>query len=223
MTKMVSLSSFISALSATLIMTAPAIAGPVCETTLVDGKFKADFVIEEFYPGSDLHRQNIRIEAQAEKLALSQEERMATLAGRDVGKVKAVAYMENTKSLKNKDILRDKGWNKLDLDLTLIRLTAGKWYHRNCRIETENYIIEDALPFKGDYKSTCSLNLHEEAVDVLSKEKHLDWKFFGDNDWKPLYVRINLDDFNAFREAVETESSKQLDSYKKGACDVKTK
>ena len=105
--------------------------------------------------------------------------------------------------------------------MTLPRITAGTWYHKNCTIETENFILHKDKKIEGDYTNHCDLMLQDAQRNILEKEAYVDYAFSGDDHWQPLTLRYDLVKLRAFNAKVTQASEKQISDFAAGTCSVR--
>lgn len=215
--KTLKLHSALLTLSAALVLPVTAQAEtPICETEISEGHYTASFSIKEYYPGSELHRQTVSITGTPEIVPLEVKS-IKTHSG----PVIASLALELKHSLQDKALLKAGQWDKLAMTMTLPRISAGTWYHKQCTIETENYILHQNKKIEGDYTNHCDLILQEPQRNILAKDNHLDYAFSGDDHWQPLTLRYDLKELRAFNTKATELSQQQISDFSAGKCTFK--
>ncbi len=185
----------------------------ICAQEIIEGAYSAFFQIKEFYPGSELHRQTISIKGTPEIVPL-EEKSIKTHSGPVVASIN----LEKKNSIQAGEILKAGKWDELQMTMTLPRISANTWYHKNCTIETKNYMLFENQQIEGDYTNHCHLMLQDAQREVLNKEDYIDYSFSGDDHWQPLTIRYDLIKLREFEAKVESESARQLSDFKAGKC-----
>ncbi len=188
----------------------------ICESQITDGAYTASLYIGEFYPGSELRRQTITITGTPEILPLETKS-IKTPSG----PVDANIQLELKNSLQSGAILTAGKWNELKMTMTLPRISAGTWYHKNCTIETENFILHKDQKIEGDYTNHCDLMLQDAQRNILEKENYIDYAFSGDDHWQPLTLRYDLVKLREFNAKVTKASEKQIADFAAGTCTLR--
>lgn len=186
---------------------------PNCSVDISEGNFTANIKIAEYYPGSELHRQIVQISGTPETVP-PEVKSIKT----PVGPVNAVLSLEQKTSLKDKDVLKKGDWGELQMTMELPRLAPDLWYHKNCTIETSDYILADKRQIEGGVVNHCNLMLQDAQMRVLESQDYLDYAFSGNDHWQPLRLRYDLKQLKTFNSKISELSAKQIDDFKTGKC-----